>query len=132
MDLAVQRPFPCEFPNCPYRASTRTILDLHVQNRHNPNRTKDFPCSFCGKLFYREKYVRQHVRNIHSKEKISICPERGDKFMRKADKGSYVKSHYWELGKSNLVPAGQALQMHVQQMQRLVLSGSTTVRVPIS
>ena len=89
-DPLVQRPFPCHFPACTYRAPTRPKLNRHIRGRHNPNRSKDFPCNLCSRAYFSEASLRVHIRVIHTNEKAFRC----DKCCYKAREHVYLKLHY--------------------------------------
>ena len=63
------RPFHCTFPACPFRASSSGNSNQHVQNRHNPDQTKEFSCPLCGNAFYSKSGVNSHIRRLHSNER---------------------------------------------------------------
>ena len=69
-DPKVQRPFPCRFPNCTYRTSSKGNLTSHVTARHDPSRTREYSCPLCPKSFYDKTNMRAHINTAHTREKV--------------------------------------------------------------
>ena len=67
------KPFKCSFPACVYRSFGNKDLKSHIDARHNPNRSKDFPCPLCTKSFYNKRDVREHIRVVHTNERLHAC-----------------------------------------------------------
>ncbi|KAI8427093.1 hypothetical protein MSG28_014728, partial [Choristoneura fumiferana] len=59
-------------PKCPESFSTQYLRQKHLIEVHNSGHK----CSYCGKLFTRNSFMRDHIRRTHLKEKnveCSIC-----------------------------------------------------------
>ena len=90
--------YPCSM--CPYVGQTHTLLNLHKETKHNPDRKiykcekcdftclqersllmhkqrhkgeGSFACDQCGKLFVSMSILKRHVKT-HNKTKPFVCP----------------------------------------------------------
>ena len=68
----LRKPCACTFKDCDYRASCKSSLNSHVQHRHTPGRTRNFPCTLCPSRFYKKFNLSEHIGN-HVKEKVFEC-----------------------------------------------------------
>ena len=66
-------PFSCTFPDCAYRTTTLQLLKAHARARHDPDRTREFPCPLCPKSFYTKCASQAHIRNAHVREQKYAC-----------------------------------------------------------
>ena len=92
-DPEVRRPFPCNFPNCAYRAPFRADLGRHIRRCHDPNRKNQFLCPLCGKTFYDKTALNAHLNLRHLKEaRLSKCvdsaPKRHQRVYHRTNCGS--------------------------------------------
>ena len=83
--------FPCNFSDCNFRCSNRKDLKKHIDARHNPDRTKQFPCPLCPKRFYSLHGVKSHSKLVHTKEKTYGC----DQCSFNTHYGNRLKAHQW-------------------------------------
>ncbi|XP_045506141.1 PR domain zinc finger protein 5-like isoform X1 [Colias croceus] len=63
-------------PICPEAFETQYLRQKHLIEAHDSGHK----CSFCGKLFTRESFLRDHVRRTHLKEKNVECSVCSAKF----------------------------------------------------
>ena len=71
-DPVLRKPFACTIQDCDYRTSYKYKLNSHVQHRHTPGRSRDFPCTLCPSRFYSKCALTAHIRN-HVREKVFEC-----------------------------------------------------------
>ena len=79
-DPSVRCPFSCDFPKCDYRTRWKRNLRRHINARHSRNRSTQFPCPLCPKLFLTPNGARNHVKLVHTKEETFRCGEQQCKF----------------------------------------------------
>lgn len=56
-------------PKCPEAFATQYLRQKHLIDAHNSGHK----CSYCGKLFTRNSFMRDHIRRTHLKEKNVEC-----------------------------------------------------------
>jgi len=57
-----------------------------------PTKDQSFPCPVCGKVLYRKKYLKTHMR-YHTGERPFVCPVCGKDFADKSNHRKHVFSH---------------------------------------
>ena len=71
LNRVIDRPVPCTYPTCNYRAHSVSTLREHVHVRHDPSRTKKFACPKCTKKFYNNHVLHKHINVVHAGDTIS-------------------------------------------------------------
>ena len=61
--------FKCE--KCPYESAKKYIVKTHAREVHD--NIRDHICKVCGSAFSRSWSLKEHVNNMHLKEKIVQC-----------------------------------------------------------
>lgn len=56
-------------PKCPETFATQYLRQKHLIEAHNSGHK----CTYCGKLFTRNSFMRDHIRRTHLKEKNAEC-----------------------------------------------------------
>ena len=67
------RPFHCSLPACDFRSFAAKDLNIHIDTRHNPHRSREFPCPLCTKNFYSKHELQKHITFVHTNESLHTC-----------------------------------------------------------
>ena len=66
-------------PKCPAKLKSRQGLLSHDSKTHS---LKPFKCTYCGKFYAEERYLKSHVREYHVSSKPFDCTRCGKSFTR--------------------------------------------------
>ena len=104
------RDYPCS--ECDYAASSSTYLRRHKRYKHD--KVKDGKCHLCNKEFPTEKYLKEHILNVHegANFKQFPCEDCATKFSRKES----LDLHY------RYKHSGQISNIYVKFVENLALA----------
>ena len=71
-NLERRKPYPCPVKSCDYRATHLNSLNVHLEARHTPGRTKRFKCPLCPSQTYTRRGLDIHIQ-FHTAEKKYKC-----------------------------------------------------------
>ncbi len=70
-------PIKCEVEGCSYQTGKIMNFKAHLRYAHKP---KQFQCQECGKSFFCNSNLQQHIQSAHSATKDKVCERCGAKF----------------------------------------------------
>ena len=70
-------------------------LKKHIFYQHNPNPTSEFMCEMCGKCFYDDHDLKNHIVKIHGTGNDILCVKCGEIFKSPNDLRNHTRKIHW-------------------------------------